>query len=180
MFPMVSTLAELLEASQVLTEAAGSAGRPEGLRVGMMIEVPAAALKIETFLPHLDFVSIGTNDLTQYTLAAERGNGAVAAVSDALDPGVLQLIDQVCRACAGRVDVAVCGEAASDELAIPVLVGLGARELSVSPHAVPRVKASIRELDLGRCQDVAQVALTLASGDDVRKLVLAMSSEGTN
>ncbi len=179
MFPMVSTLAELLEASQVLIEAAGSAGRPEGLRVGMMIEVPAAALKIETFLPHLDFVSIGTNDLTQYTLAAERGNGAVAAVSDALDPGVLQLVDRVCRACAGRVDVAVCGEAASDELAIPVLVGLGARELSVSPRAVPRVKANIRDLDLGRCRDLAQAALTLASGDDVRKLVLAMSSEGT-
>jgi multiphosphoryl transfer protein len=175
MFPMVSTLAELLEASQVLTEAAGSAGRPEGLRVGMMIEVPAAALKIETFLPYLDFVSIGTNDLTQYTLAAERGNGAVAAVSDALDPGVLQLVDRVCRACAGRVAVAVCGEAASDELAIPVLLGLGARELSVSPHAVPRVKANIRDLDLGRCHDLAQSALTLASGDDVRKLVLAMS-----
>ena len=156
-------------------------GKQLGLKtVGVMAEVPSLALVADQVLKIADFVSIGTNDLTQYTLAAERGNGAVAAVSDALDPGVLQLIDQVCRACAGRVDVAVCGEAASDELAIPVLVGLGARELSVSPHAVPRVKASIRELDLGRCQDVAQVALTLASGDDVRKLVLAMSSEGTD
>jgi phosphocarrier protein FPr len=176
MFPMVSTLGELLEARQMLTEAAGSAGRPDGLRVGMMVEVPTAALKIARFLPHLDFVSIGTNDLTQYTLAAERGNGAVAALSDALDPGVLQLIDQVCRASAGRVDVAVCGEAAADELAIPVLVGLGARELSVSPHAVPRVKATLRELDLARCQALAREALTLASADEVRKLVLAMGS----
>jgi phosphoenolpyruvate-protein kinase (PTS system EI component) len=65
--------------------------------------VPAAALKIESFLPHLDFISIGTNDLTQYTLAAERGNAAVASVSDALDPGVLQLIDRVCQAAHGRV-----------------------------------------------------------------------------
>jgi phosphocarrier protein FPr len=180
MFPMVATLGELLEARQVLADAAGPAGLPDGLKVGMMVEVPAAALKIETFLPHLDFVSIGTNDLTQYTLAAERGNGSVAVLSDALDPGVLLLIDRVCRAAArDRVDVAVCGEAASDELAIPVLVGLGVRELSVSPSAVPRVKETIRQLDTRRCRPLAQQALTLAGADDVRKLVLAMGSEAT-
>ena len=98
-------------------------------------------------------------------------------MSDALDPGVLMLIDHVCRAARGRVEVAVCGEAASDELAIPVLAGLGVRELSVSPYAVPRVKATIRELDPGRCAALAQEALTLAGADDVRKLVLAMMSE---
>jgi len=177
MFPMVATLGELLDARQVLAEAAGPTGLPEDLQVGMMVEIPAAALKIETFLSHLDFVSIGTNDLAQYALAAERGNGAVAALSDALDPGVLMLIDHVCRAARGRVEVAVCGEAASDELAIPVLAGLGVRELSVSPYAVPRVKATIRELDPGRCAALAQEALTLAGADDVRKLVLAMMSE---
>jgi phosphocarrier protein FPr len=176
MFPMVSTLGELLDARQVLAEAAGSAGLPELLRVGMMVEVPAAALKIESFLPHLDFVSIGTNDLTQYTLAAERGNGALAAINDPLDPGVLELIRRVCRAAAGRVEVAVCGEAAADELALPILVGLGVRELSVSPHAVPRVKAMLRELDVQQCSSVAQQALALAGPDDVRKLVLAMVS----
>jgi len=141
MFPMVSSLAELLQARQVLAEAAGPAGPPPGLRVGMMIEVPGAALKIESFLPHVDFVSIGTNDLTQYTLAAERGNAGVAAIWDALDPAVLALVHRVCTAASGRVDVAVCGEAASDELAIPILLGLGVREFSVSPSAVPRVKA---------------------------------------
>jgi multiphosphoryl transfer protein len=176
MFPMVSTIGELLEARQILADAAGPSGLPADLRIGMMVEVPAAALKIESFLPHLDFVSIGTNDLTQYTLAAERGNAAVASVSDALDPGVLQLIHRVCQAAQGRVDVAVCGEVAADELAIPVLVGLGVRELSVAPYAVPRVKASIRELDFERCRAVAEQALTLASPDDVRKLVLAMLS----
>ncbi len=179
MIPMVSTPAELIEARQVLTEAAGPDGIPEGLHIGSMIEVPAAALKIEAFLPYLDFVSIGTNDLTQYALAAERGNGAVAALSDALDPGVLQLIDHVCRSAAGRIDVAVCGEAASDELAIPVLVGLGVRELSVSPPAVPRVKAAVRELDVKRCAALAREALALAGADDVRKLVLTMLSEAT-
>ena len=95
MFPMVSTLGELLDARQILAEAAGPEGVPDGLQVGIMVEIPAAALKLETFLPHIDFVSIGTNDLTQYTLAAERGNGSVVALSDALDPGVLQLIDHV-------------------------------------------------------------------------------------
>ena len=125
MIPMVSTPGEMIEARQVLMEAAGPAGLPEGLHVGTMIEVPSAALKIEAFLPYVDFVSLGTNDLTQYALAAERGNPAVAALSDALDPGVLQLIAHVCRAAQGRIDVAVCGEAASDELAIPVRVGLG-------------------------------------------------------
>jgi phosphocarrier protein FPr len=179
MFPMVSTLGELLDARQILAEAAGPAGPPDGLHVGIMVEIPAAALKIETFLPHVDFVSIGTNDLTQYTLAAERGNGSVAALSDALDPGVLQLIDHVCRVARGRVDVAVCGEAASDELAIPVLVGLGVRELSVSPYAVPRVKAAIRELDVERCVVMARHALTLSGADDVRKLALTMMSEST-
>jgi phosphoenolpyruvate-protein kinase (PTS system EI component) len=176
MFPMVSTLGELLEARQTLVDAAGPAGLPDGLRVGVMIEVPAAALKIETLIPYLDFVSIGTNDLTQYTLAAERGNASVAALFDALDPAVLQLIERVCRASEGRIEVAVCGEAGADELAIPVLVGLGVRELSVSPHAVPRVKASIRELDLAVCREIAQAALTLSSPDDVRKLVLTRLS----
>ncbi len=175
MFPMISTVAELIEAREVLTEAAGPAGLPADLRVGMMVEVPAAALKIETFLPHLDFVSIGTNDLTQYVLAAERGNGAVASLSDPLDPGVLQLIDRVGSAAAGRVGVAVCGETASDDLAVPILVGLGVRELSVSPSAVPRVKAVVRELDVDHCAQLAQQALALPGADEVRALVLAQT-----
>jgi len=177
MIPMVTTPDEMIEARQVLTDAAGPSGIPPGLRLGTMIEVPSAALKIEAFLPHVDFVSIGTNDLTQYALAAERGNSAVAALSDALDPGVLRLIDHVCRAAHGRIDVAVCGEAASDELAIPILAGLGVRQLSVAPPAVPRVKAAIRDLDVYQCASLAKQALTLASANDVRKLVLAANSE---
>ncbi len=172
MFPMLATPGELIEARQVLTDAAGPAGLPPGLRVGTMIEVPTAALKIEAFLPYVDFVSIGTNDLTQYTMAAERGNAAVAALSDPLDPGVLRLIDHVCRVAGDRIDVAVCGEAASDELAVPILAGLGVHELSVSPAAVPRVKAAVRQLEVGRCATVASLALGLGDADDVRKLVL--------
>jgi phosphocarrier protein FPr len=136
-----------------------------------MVEVPAAALKIASFLPLLDFISIGTNDLTQYTLAAERGNSAVAALSDALDPAVLSLIRQVCVTAAGRVPVAVCGEAAADEVAIPILLGLGVRELSVAPPAVPSVKALVRTLDLTRCTSLAAAAIDLDDAPAVRRLV---------
>jgi multiphosphoryl transfer protein len=171
MFPMVTTIAEIRDARSVLAEAAGPGGLPDGLRVGMMVEVPAAALKVATFLPYLDFVSIGTNDLTQYTLAAERGNAAVAALSDALDPGVLSLVRHVCHTAAGLVPVAVCGEAAADQTAIPVLLGLGVRELSVSPQSVPSVKARVRTLDLARCTSLAEAALDLDDAASVRQMV---------
>jgi phosphocarrier protein FPr len=171
MFPMITSVGELLEARRLLDEAAGPEGRPGGLRIGIMVEVPAAALKIETFLPYLDFVSIGTNDLTQYTLAAERGNPALAALSDALDPGVLQLIAHVCRTANGRVPVGVCGEAASDPVAVGVLLGLGVRELSVGAGSVPAVKAAVRDLDLGVCRTVAEKALGLRDAGEVRQLV---------
>jgi phosphocarrier protein FPr len=130
------------------------------------------------FAPHVDFVSIGTNDLTQYTLAAERGNNAVAALHDALDPGVLRLVDHICRAAGARVAVSVCGEAASDELAIPLLVGLGVRELSVSPPVVPRVKAAVRTLDVARCTVLAREALALPDARAVRASVRVATSVG--
>jgi phosphocarrier protein FPr len=178
MFPMVTTADELRSALDALDVAAGPSGRPEDLRVGMMVEVPAAALKIESFLPLLDFVSIGTNDLTQYTVAAERGNAAVASLSDALDPGVLQLVDHVCQAARGRVDVAVCGEVAADPVAVPLLLGLGVRELSVGPHATPGVKARVRELDLEQCTVVAKQALALESAVEVRDFVAVTLGSG--
>jgi phosphocarrier protein FPr len=168
---MISTVSEIRDARRVLDDAAGPGGLPDGLRVGMMVEVPAAALKIASFLSYLDFISIGTNDLTQYALAAERGNAAVAGLADPLDPGVLSLIRHVCHTAAGHVPVAVCGEAAADEIAIPVLIGLGVRELSVSAQAVPAVKARVRTLDLDRCRTLALSALDLDDAAAVRNLV---------
>ncbi|MFG1609237.1 phosphoenolpyruvate--protein phosphotransferase [Actinoplanes sp. NPDC049265] len=145
MFPMVSTLAELRAARAALADAQTAVGgHPSGLEVGIMVEVPAAALKAATFAPHVDFVSVGTNDLTQYALAAERGNPALAGLSDALDPGVLRLIAQTCHGVGDRVAVAVCGELAADEAAVPLLIQLGVRELSVSPPAIPAVKEAVR------------------------------------
>ena len=144
MFPMVSTLDELFEVRRRLDEAVAAIGRgvPTGLQVGIMVEVPATALRAATFAPHVDFLSIGTNDLTQYALAAERGNPHLAALADPFDPGVLALMESVCRGAAGGPLVAVCGELAADERAARLLVGMGVRELSVAPPAVPSVKAA--------------------------------------
>lgn len=171
MFPMVSNVGELRQARALLEQAAGDDGLPESLRVGIMVEVPAAALTIEQFLPYLDFVSVGTNDLTQYALATERGNPMVASLFDPLHPAVLALVRLVGRACAGRIPVAVCGEAASDPLGVPLLLGLGVTELSVSPAAIPAVKDRVRSLSLSECTALAETAVTLADAAAVRELV---------
>jgi multiphosphoryl transfer protein len=173
MFPMVSTLDELHSALDILDKAIATCGgaRPAALKIGIMVEVPAAALKAHAFVPHVDFFSLGTNDLTQYTLAAERGNSSVAQLADPFDPAVLRLIDIVCRAASGQVDVAVCGEIASDEAAVPLLLGLGVRELSVIPAAVPLVKQAVRQVDTTEAAKLAQTAVKAASGSEVRTLL---------
>jgi phosphocarrier protein FPr len=138
----------------------------------MMVEVPAAALKATAFAPHVDFFSIGTNDLTQYALAAERGNTAVAGLGDPHDPGVLELIKAVCRgAAASSATVAVCGEMAADERATGLLIGLGVRELSVTPHAIPTIKQRVRCLDSADATALAQAALLADEATDVRHLL---------
>lgn len=178
MFPMVTTLAELRAARALLDEVAAAAGGiPEGLRVGMMLEVPAAALKAAAFAAEVDFFSIGTNDLTQYAMAAERGNGALAALSDGLDPGVLGLISMVCRAAAGRAGVTVCGELAADPDALAVLLGLGVRELSVAAPAIGRVKEEIRRIRLSAAAELAARAVACAGAEEVRALVRAARRE---
>lgn len=173
MFPMVSTLKELVEARRRVDrviELSGR-GRPDGLQVGIMVEVPAAALRAEVFTPHVDFFSIGTNDLTQYALAAERGNPAVAALGDPLDPGVLRLVDAVCRAAEGRCLVAVCGELAADEPAAALLLGLGVRELSVAPSAVSGVKQAVRRIERTDDRDLVRRCLDAAGPAQVRAIL---------
>jgi phosphocarrier protein FPr len=119
-----------------------------------------------------DFFSIGTNDLTQYTLAAERGNERVAGLADALHPAVLELIARTADAATSRGHwTGVCGELAADPLAAPLLVGLGIRELSMSPPAIPLVKRAVRETDLGSARALAERALALSSADEVRELL---------
>ena len=172
MFPMVSTVDELLAARRALDGALHRAGtaRPAGLLVGMMVEVPAAALKAAAFSPHVDFLSIGTNDLTQYALAAERGNAGVAALADPYDPGVLRLIAATCEG-AGDALVAVCGELAADEAAAQLLIGLGVRELSVGPRAVAGVKQAVRRVDVRAATELGARALDAEGPRAVRALL---------
>jgi phosphocarrier protein FPr len=167
MFPMVSAIDELHEAKQLLAEACNGAV-PANLRVGIMVEVPAVALKAAAFAPHVDFFSIGTNDLTQYALAAERGSDAVAQLADPLDPGLLALL--AATVSAGR-PVAVCGELAADERATQLLIGLGVRELSVSPAAAPVVKQAVRAVDATEAAALAAQALAAPDAAAVRALL---------
>lgn len=164
MFPMVAAVDEVRAARELLKEICP---QDVSIELGIMVEIPATAAKAAAFAPHVDFFSIGTNDLTQYALAAERGNDTVAALSDPLDPGVLHLIDQVCRG-AGDTRVAVCGEIAADPAAIPLLLGLGVTELSVAPPAIALTKAAVRDLTLTDCTELAHQALTLESAAAVR------------
>jgi multiphosphoryl transfer protein len=168
MFPMVTTAEEVAWALAELADI-GSSGW--GVKVGIMVEVPAAALRISSLAEGLDFVSIGTNDLTQYTTAADRGNSAVASLADGLDPAVLQLIDHVVRGVPTGVEVAVCGDLASDPDAAVLLAGLGIHELSAVGPQVSLIKARLRRTTLTDAAKTATHALTLASATAVRELL---------
>lgn len=171
MFPMVADLTEWLEARALVDEICIELG-VSSVEIGIMIEVPSAALMADVFAQHVDFFSVGTNDLTQYTLAMDRMHPQLAGKSDGLHPAVLRLIDQTTRAAhaAGKW-VGVCGELGADPQAIPILVGLGVDELSVTVPAVPTVKALVRTLNYSETQALARKALACARASDVRQLV---------
>ena len=182
MFPMVTTIAEYHQAVSLLAHAReqlGERGETAGpMEVGIMVEVPAAALAAELFAPEVDFFSIGTNDLVQYTMAAERGNEAVAGLADGLHPAVLRLIQGVAAVAEAHGKwVGVCGELGADPLAVPLLVGLGVSELSVNPRAIPATKEAVRQVDTGTAVLVTREALRLSSAEDVRALVAGKAAE---
>ena len=171
MFPMVTTVSELIDAKAILNEEAKKLG-VEKVSVGIMIEVPSAALMAEQLAPHVDFFSIGSNDLTQYTLAIDRGHRELANMADGLHPSVLQLIKITCDAAIRHKKVVgVCGGIAGDAHAVPLLIGLGVHELSVSVPVIPTVKAQIRKLNKKDCETLAARALAMGEAQDVRKLV---------
>jgi multiphosphoryl transfer protein len=160
MFPMVATLEELRAARALLDEARADLGSRAELEVGVMVEVPAVALQAALFAPEVDFFSIGTNDLAQYVMAADRGNAALAGLlSGSLAP-VLALVSAVTAAAAehGRW-VGVCGELAGDPEAAVLLAGLGVRELSMAGSRIPAVKAALREIDSAEAESRARAAV---------------------
>jgi len=176
MFPLIGSVEELREARAILEQAKdelaerGDAFDPN-IPVGIMIEVPSAALLADTLARECDFFSIGTNDLTQYTLAVDRGNERVAHLYDPLHPGVLALIDRAVRAAdRAGIPISVCGEMASNPLAVPLLVGLGIGELSGTPSSVPVVKEIVRALDAGDVSEDARRALAAGTAAEVRAI----------
>lgn len=168
MFPMAATVDDVERCRQALREAAAAAGVAPP-PAGVMIETPSAALLAPHLAPLVDFFSIGTNDLVQYVTAADRTAAALGSYQDPLHPPVLQLIARtVDAAAAAGIPVAVCGEAASEPLAVPVLLGLGVDELSVSPAAVDAVRWSVGRLDPAECRRRAREAVEMADAAAVR------------
>jgi len=177
MFPMVADVEEISRARTWIEKAHHELQKeykPHAwpVEVGIMVEIPSAALLAPVLASEVDFFSIGTNDLTQYTLAAERGNPALSHLADGLHPAVLKLISQVVDAShqAGKW-TGVCGELGGDPEATAILVGLGVDALSLNPAGIPRIKSIIRDLTLGASRALATHALHCRTSAEVRQLV---------
>ncbi|SAL21652.1 phosphoenolpyruvate--protein phosphotransferase [Caballeronia telluris] len=169
LLPMVTDSGELVRLRKRIDELAREIGRTEPVEVGVMIEVPSAALLADQLAQHADFLSIGTNDLTQYTLAMDRCQPDLAAQADGLHPAVLRLIKAATDGAAKHGKwVGVCGALGGDPVAVPLLIGLGVTELSVDPVSVPGIKARVRNLDYPLCRQRAEDALALESAQAVR------------
>jgi phosphoenolpyruvate-protein phosphotransferase len=183
MFPMIASLWEL-EAAKVELENAHqellrmNVSHRWPVEVGIMVEIPSAAVISGVFAKHVDFFSIGTNDLTQYTLAAERGNPNLSEYADGLHPAVINLIGEVCENAhqAGKW-VGVCGELAGDQAAIPVLIGLGVDELSMNPGSIPKAKAWIRNLSASKTKELAKMVRSAQDTKQARQLAVQFGSE---
>lgn len=170
MFPMVADLSEWREARDMVREIQAELGAPQ-VELGIMIEVPSAALMADAFAAEVDFFSVGTNDLTQYTLAMDRMHPLLAGKSDGLHPAVLRLISRTVEAAhaAGKW-VGVCGELGADAQAVPILIGMGVDELSISVPAIAPAKAQIRSLNLADAKVLAEKALACGTAAEVRNL----------
>ena len=169
MFPLVSTVMEIRQAKMLLADVAEELDeegieRGHEVEVGMMVEVPSAALMARAFSSEVSFFSIGTNDLIQYTLAVDRGNERVANLYTGASPAVIQLIKNVIRAARRRdVDVSLCGEVAGEPLYTMLLLGLGLRTLSLVPNQIPVIKAVVRSVTIEHCERIARKVGTFDS-----------------
>ncbi|HZW02327.1 MAG TPA: phosphoenolpyruvate--protein phosphotransferase, partial [Anaerolineaceae bacterium] len=179
MFPMVATPGEIRAARQVLDEcrrelAAEGKAFAEDIEIGIMVEIPSAAIMADLLADEVDFFSIGTNDLTQYTMAADRTNGHLDYLASAFHPAVLRLTASVIEAAHRKGKwVGMCGELAGEPLAIPILLGLGLDEFSMNPPAIPGAKEMIRQLSTVETAEVARQALNLDDPEAIQALVRA-------
>ena len=181
MLPMVSSVGEVLRAREILEEVRQSLvalGKPiaERVQFGIMVEVPSAALLAEHFAQYVDFYSIGTNDLTQYSLAVDRTNERVAVLASPFNPAVLKLVAMTIDAAHKHGKwVGMCGELAGEPSAVPLLLGLGLDEFSMAPASVPPVKQAIRKWSMARCKEVARDALDLPGSSEVIKYLKGLT-----
>ncbi|MBA4543319.1 MULTISPECIES: phosphoenolpyruvate--protein phosphotransferase [Thermoactinomyces] len=176
MFPMIENCSEIRQAKALLNECreeliSEGVQVADKIPVGIMVEIPAAAIAADLLAKEVDFMSIGTNDLTQYTLAADRGNEQVAHLYDAAHPAVLRLVKMTCDAAAkANILVGMCGELAGDPSMTELLIGLGLAELSMSASTIPEVKQQVRSTDTAEAKKLAEQAILLEDGDQVRNL----------
>jgi phosphoenolpyruvate-protein phosphotransferase (PTS system enzyme I) len=180
MFPLVSTVMELRQAKMILNDVCEELDEEgirfdRGIQIGIMIEVPSAALLSRAFAQECSFFSIGTNDLIQYTLAVDRGNERVAHLYTGASPAVLYLVKQVVRS--GRragIDVSLCGEIAGEAIYTMLLIGLGLRTLSLVPSQIPLIKRVIRSVDVPHCEELAR---RVGSFDSERQVLTTLRDE---
>lgn len=175
MFPLVATLPELRHAKMILGDVMEDLAEQgldfnRRLPVGIMVEVPSVVMMIDRFVEEVDFLSIGTNDLVQYTLAVDRNNKDVVSLYNDSDPAVLKLIEQTVRAAQRRpVPVSLCGRMSASPTYTMLLLGLGLRQFSVPPSAIPEIKRVCRSVAIAQCEEVARRALTLETARDVTR-----------
>ena len=177
LFPFISTIGEIRKIKAILEKVKRdlkNEGRPfsDAIPVGAMIEIPSAAILVDRILREVDFVSIGTNDLIQYTLAVDRDNDLVSHLYETLNPAVIWLIKHVVDAGVREgKPVSICGEVAGDPFYIPLLIGLGLRELSVNPVSILDIKEAVRRISLREAQTLAETILTLSTAEEVEKVL---------
>src|SRR5229473_4476511 len=180
MFPMISGLEELRHAKAVLNECRNEIGEKKSgkMEVGAMIEIPSAAISADTLAREVDFFSIGTNDLIQYTIAVDRVNERIAHLYEPTHPAVLRLLKMISDAAhANKIWVGVCGEMARDVALIPLLIGLGMDELSVGATSVPRVKMAVQSLAVPECQELVDEALRLQTSSEILARCLELANK---
>jgi len=177
MFPMISTLDEICKAKKILNETADSLDK-EGVKfnrdieVGIMIEVPSAVIMADLMAKEVDFFSIGTNDLIQYSMAIDRDNRKVAHLYQPLEPAIIRMVKHVADvATNSNIKLFMCGEMASSPIHIPVLLGMGMDELSMNPQSIPAVKAMIRSLSVENSRKILKDVMKQTSAADILNLL---------